>query len=112
MIKVTDYNGKPLGLDHDYEYRGASREKNRNAPWIRGLILWAIFVALFLIAGIFALVKYIAGTTDNTFGETLFVTLFCFGISGLFLWLMYYGYKRHQTLLRAIGHTTDNKQNK
>lgn len=106
MIKVTDYNGKPLGLDHDYEYRGASREKHRNAPWIRGLLVWAIFVALFLLAGIFALVKYFAEPTDGTFGETLFVTLFCFGLSGLFLWLMHYGYKRHQTLLEAIGHTS------
>lgn len=104
MIKVTDYSGKPLGLDHDYEYRGSGRERNRNAPWIRGLILWGVFVVLFLIGGIFALASYFTDPGDSTFGETLFVTLFCFGLSGLFLWLMYYGYKRHQRLLEAIGH--------
>ncbi|GEM_PF-3423661 len=108
MIKVTDYYGKPLGLDHDYEYRGSRREKNRNAPWIRGLIVWGIFLALFLLAGIFVLVDYFSGNMDGNFGETLFLTLFCFGSSGLFLWMMYNGYKRHQTLLKAIGHIKGN----
>ncbi len=103
MINIKDKKGRPIGLEHDYEYRGMNRERNRNAPWYRAIALWLIFAALFTLGGLVSLVKYFNGTTDSTFGEVLFITLICLGIALFCLWFIRIGYRKHQQLLRAIG---------
>jgi len=93
MIHILDEKGKPMGLDHDYEYRGAKRERNRNAPWIKALIMWGTFAVLFGIGGIALIIDGSAGAG-----------IVSLAAAGLFIWIMKNGANRHQRLLEAIGH--------
>lgn len=103
MINIKDSKGNPDGLDHDYEYRGSSREKIRNAPWYRGLAVWMVFVVLFIYGGLAVIVKQMNETDNGSWYATLLVAIFCWAVAGLFIGLILYGRRRHRRLLDTIG---------
>lgn len=104
MIDILDKKGNPLGMQHDYEYRGSGREKNRDAPMFRANVTWILFAVLFALAGIVSIVKYIEGNSGGTLGSLVLISLFTFGLAALFVWLMISGNRRHKHLLERIGH--------
>lgn len=104
MIDILDKKGNPLGLEYDYEYRGANRETNRDAPMKRANATWLFFAALFAFAGVLMIVKSLNGTGGASVGGVLFVSLFSFGFAALFVCLMITGIRKHKELLERIGH--------
>lgn len=102
MIDILDKKGRPLGLDHDYEYRGAMREANRDAPMRRAAIIWILFAALFATAGVIMIAGFISGRGESA-GAVIFTLLFSFGFAALFLSLIYNGKRKHRQLLERIG---------
>lgn len=97
MINITDEKGNPLGLDYDYEYRGTRRERYRNWPYYKSMVIWLIFFAVFVLAGIVLLIK-------EPSAENIPAALLTFALSGIFLWLLLNSRKKHRRLLRAIHH--------
>lgn len=102
MINLQDEKGKPLGLDYDYEYRGARYEGNRDAPLTRTKIVWMIFAIIFSVMGLIIIFDYLKGTADTSLGGVVFLSVFCFGVTVLFLWLMRSQTRKHKDLLDVI----------
>lgn len=102
MITTLHENGKPLGLDYDYEYRGAKRERSRDAAQIKPTIIWFSFVAIFAFLGILILVKHFSSSAQTEFARTLLVSLLCFAIAALFVGIWKHGRSTHQRLLDFI----------